>query len=561
MTRWDDLFAPTTEPPRSLAAVPDITVGNAASSYAAAALRREAETVAAAPAGQRNDTLNRAAFRMGRHVGAGSIDTATVRDALTDAARSCGLPQAEIDLVLRDTDNGGLTQGTALPRHPPTPLTPPPAVTVLEVADLTANDNDAFWSARPLLNHVHEFARARRVSPWATLGVTLARVVTATPYFVVLPPIVGGLASLNLFVGLVGNSGAGKGAAEAVAAEAVDVGHLETHTTGSGEGIAHGYMRRTKSGPEWLDDHHAALFSVPEIDTLSALGSRQASTLMPELRRAWSGERLGFAYADPAKRLPVPAHEYRLSLVAGIQPGRAQALLDDADGGTPQRFLWLPAADPDAPDVAPPPPDPHRWRGVDTTPRSRFRSPTGKVVMEVAQVAAATIDQARLDRLRGAGEALDGHGLLCRLKAAAALALLEGRLEVTEDDWDLAGVLHRKSDATRAGVQRALAAASEQRNEARANAEAKRTVIVAEQVEDAAIRRVCKVIVRKLRREGGWTSAADVRRTVTSKDRGLVEEALARLLEVGQVAAEETSRDEAGHGGSGVRYRLSEEAS
>src|SRR5829696_4341629 len=77
-----------------------------------------------------------------------------------------------------------------------------------------------FWSSRPVLGHVRDFARARRASPWAVLGAVLVRVTVAVPPFLALPPLVGGPASLNIYVGLVGPSGAGKGAAEAVARDA-----------------------------------------------------------------------------------------------------------------------------------------------------------------------------------------------------------------------------------------------------------------------------------------------------------------------------------------------------
>lgn len=518
-----------------------------ATSYAAAALRREAEIVATTGHGSRNQTLNKAYFNMGRHVGAGSIDLDTVRNTLAAAARQCGLPDHEIETVLREGSTSAARAGQEVPRHP-TALPDVPAVTVLDLSKEEAGD---FWDARELLSHVHAYSTARRVSPWAVLGVVLTRAVTATPYFVALPPIVGGVASLNLFVGLVGRSGSGKGAAESVAAECFDVGHITTHKTGSGEGIAHGYRKRTKDEVVWLDDAHAVLFSVPEIDTLSALGGRQGATLMPELRSAWSGENLGFGYADPAKRLPVPAHEYRLCLVAGIQPGRAQALLEDADGGTPQRFLWLPAVDPDAPDVPPPCPAPKVWTAPDTRPSSPFRSPShaNRLLMTACREAVDIIDQARLARLRGTGEALDGHGLLTRLKVAAALALTEGRLDITEGDWDLSGVIHRKSDATRAGVQRALEAANAERNEARAFAEAKRSLVVAEQVEDAAIKRVSRRLLRKLK-EAGQTPAGELRKVLASRDRPLFDEAVERLIGAGVVVAEE--------GIHGLRYGLKE---
>jgi hypothetical protein len=91
---------------------------------------------------------------------------------------------------------------------------------------------------------------------------------------------------LNIFVGLVGPSGSGKGAAEAVAADALNVGYIESHNVGSGEGIAHGYKHRVKGELVWNDDHHAVLFSVPEIDSLAAQGDRKGATLMPSCAQA-----------------------------------------------------------------------------------------------------------------------------------------------------------------------------------------------------------------------------------------------------------------------------------
>ena len=38
--------------------------------------------------------------------------------------------------------------------------------------------------------------------------------------------------------------------------------------------------------------------------TKAALKGRQASALFPELRKAWKGESLGFAYADPTGHYP-----------------------------------------------------------------------------------------------------------------------------------------------------------------------------------------------------------------------------------------------------------------
>lgn len=92
--------------------------GAAPHRYAAVALERECEDLAALPPdSRRNSTLNEAAFKMAMHIAAGTIDTDTVRAELTNAARRCGLPQPEIDLVLRD--GGALAAGQQHPRPVP----------------------------------------------------------------------------------------------------------------------------------------------------------------------------------------------------------------------------------------------------------------------------------------------------------------------------------------------------------------------------------------------------------------------------------------------------------
>lgn len=406
--------------------------------------------------------------------------------------------------------------------------------------DLAADGG--FWSARASLARIHQYARARRAAPWATLGVVLARVVAATPPFVVLPALVGGHGSLNLYVAIIGPSGAGKGAAERTAADAVTVGGITTASVGSGEGIAHLYARRTRQGIERHTD--AVLLSVPEIDTLSALGSRQGSTLLPELRRAWSGEALGFSYADPDKRLPIGGHSYRLTLVVGVQPARAGGLLDDADGGTPQRMLWLPATDPAAPDVAPDEPAGLLWERP-PWPHAEFG--TSRVVLSVCQMARAAVDAARLARLRGQPGDLDGHALLAQLKTAAALALLDGRPEVTEEDWQLAGIVAVVSQRTRDQVTATLQHTERERNRRRGEAEGDRAVIAAERIAEADVKRCCANILRKLD-DGEWWPGSKLRRAIAARIRPHVDEAVQLLLDTGQVEAESID-------GGGVRYR------
>lgn len=92
---------------RSVAAA----TSNGHSLYAHAALKGECSVVASAPEGVRNDTLNRAAFKLGTLVGAGELDESEVVAALMD---STGLSEREAATTIRS----GIAAGRAKPRAP-----------------------------------------------------------------------------------------------------------------------------------------------------------------------------------------------------------------------------------------------------------------------------------------------------------------------------------------------------------------------------------------------------------------------------------------------------------
>jgi hypothetical protein len=81
--------------------------------YAAAALEAEIDRVARARVGTRNDTLNRAAFALGRLVSAGMLDAWIVRTELDRAARHAGLGSAESKRTIRS----GMTAGQEITRR------------------------------------------------------------------------------------------------------------------------------------------------------------------------------------------------------------------------------------------------------------------------------------------------------------------------------------------------------------------------------------------------------------------------------------------------------------
>lgn len=424
----------------------------------------------------------------------------------------------------------------------------------LRIVESVPHDHyESFWESRERLGTIRQQARARRVSPWAVLGGVLARIIAATPPQVQLPSLVGGFGSLNLFVNIVGRSGQGKGASQAAASALVEhvggaaFGEL---TVGTGEGLSAAYVERTKDddGHSTVVQHaESALFDIAEVDTLSALANRQGATLISELRKIWSGERLGFQNRDSARTLPVDAHTYRASLIVGVQPNRSGALLNDADGGTPQRFVWLSATDPDAPNVAPHLPHPIRWMMPN---ESVLPTVEGRRVMHVCDTARNIIDFASIARLRGQGDALDGHALLSRLKIAAALALLDERGDVNDEDWELSGVIMAESDRVRQSCQDALRDSAKQENEKRAELRAEASLVAADHTIIAALERCKASILKQVTTE--WISASKVRKNLTPKMREYFDQCIVDLLDIGAI---ESSSDRY-KGQDRMRYRL-----
>jgi hypothetical protein len=444
-------------------------------------------------------------------------------------------------------------------------------------ADVKAAAAEDFWEAEPGLSLVRAWAKARRVGPYSLLGEALLQVMARVPPQVVLPPLGNqsgdaiGAASLNQTVASVAASGLAKGQAHRIARQLVawprSIPDPAYGAVGSGEGIAATYVVCQRS-----DDGHyvmrrlawSALLVATEVDKLAALLSRRQATLSGTLRAAWSGEAIGETNATPDRRRHVAADSYRLGIVVHVQPGRGGSLLDDEEvaAGTPQRLLWLPARDPDIPDTAPATPPRIVWqpprevraavaeieaRGMDDI------GDIGQVLLPVCGQALAEIDRAAVARHRGEVGALDGHALLVREKAAAAIGIFLGHFEVTEEDWQLAGHLMRVSAMTREFVSDMLRAAAEKKNIARGQDEARRALIVSDATQRETLRRAKERILLLLRGCDGWLSRSELRRNMHSSIRDYFAEAIGDLLKCGAVIHRETSP---GHGLTGAEYAI-----
>ena len=357
------------------------------------------------------------------------------------------------------------------------------------------------WSQRGVLDHIHRFARSRSVAPYAVLACVLRRAIACVEPHVKLPAIVGGPASANLFTASTGRSGQGKDAADAAGVEAVtfvdvDGNDLEAvrPSIGSGEGLAR--LFKGHSDESALTRVHLV---VPEVSTLSALASRQGATLASELLKAYMGQALGFTNSSKETTTSISEQSYRLCLGVGVQPENADFFLSREKDGLPQRFLWVPTIDPDAPRNRPSPVEPIRVVIPDFG--------NSQYMIDVPRRAADAILEHRHLVLTGSQnvDPLDGHLMLTQEKVAFGLALLEGRKDISIGDWSIAGELLEISKKTRDGIHTALKDKRQRHNTASALDKADRDALISARLRDDKQERVAKAITGKLTRAGRAT--------------------------------------------------------
>jgi hypothetical protein len=407
--------------------------------------------------------------------------------------------------------------------------------------------DDSLWDRRPELAHIRQTAWASLASPLATLGVVLVEAFQHVSPSVWLPVIGGnkdggGIRSLNYFVLLEGKSSQGKGTATGAARHAVRFGPPALRVNiGSGEGIAKIFKRRSTKGEqgEFQWKTRSAILDIPEIGTLKSLMARPENTLTAELCKAWGGERLGFQNSDEGKTVPVDENEYRLCLIVGAQPGACGPLLNGATIGLPQRFIWLPTVDADVPDEPVDMPD---TMFVDL-PRPMVDN--GPYVIKLPEVIRRESWKLRHQAVTGQlkQDPLDGHAMLTRIKTAVGFALLAGRLDVNDEDWELAGILMAVSTRTRKSIQAELARIDMTVDRRAGERAAQRKIVETKVIERDTLTRVEEKIKRRLAAEHArgveWVGSIASK---MPRDKDEVPKALARMVKAGVVARRPMNR-------------------
>ena len=448
--------------------------------YANAAVENECAALASMPPKSgRNDALNKAAFNLGSLILAGEVEEQYVRDKLLEACNHNGVLAEDGQRKCEQTIDSGLRGANvkvgAREVKPLEDTIKPAAVLDLGPKQADSVDSDEpkqprteeewlahildaeqdFWQSRPSLQLIYDAAMARMVSPWGVLAHCAARALMNVRPCGYLPPLIGGAGSLNSFFCLVATSGGGKSAVSEVGRAVMFGKGCEERQLGSGEGLLEAFIRPAdKETGEPEGRYEALLFTADESDTIGALKGQSGSTLLPTLRTAWAGGTISFGYRGRTTQR-IEGHSYRMCLIMSVQPERAGWLFDDAAGGTPQRFMWFPSTDPrisldKQKDGALPQISLPSWREWEFN----FEIPIPDEAREL-------ILTERVKAARGQRDALDGHALFCREKFAYALTVLDGRTDMSSEDWRLSGIAAEVSARTRSwaqwGVQHGLA--------------------------------------------------------------------------------------------------------
>lgn len=301
-------------------------------------------------------------------------------------------------------------------------------------AETSMNLPEEFWASRAALDHIRTAALARRLSPDAVWEAVKCFYAATIPWNHRLPH----NGTMDYISLVVGSSGAGKSRAKSEAHSLLEgVWGLE-HTTfpvppGSGEGMTEVFLERSKDAASKYALRGVGFYA-DEGKWLLDIASRPGNTTMQAVKQLWSGELTGSVAASADRHRWLEPRAVRATLLISATPDIAAQFLrsDLADEGLPQRISWGWAHYPH-PDARPDHPGPLRvptWR------------PTSEIYqIELDPTLESMIDAQMLARSRSPdGDGHEGHSDYAKLKGAAILAHLDGRMDVNLQDWGLSTV-------------------------------------------------------------------------------------------------------------------------
>jgi hypothetical protein len=397
--------------------------------------------------------------------------------------------------------------------------------------EVGAPSHDDLWEEREVFRHIRDAARSRLVSPYAVLGCVLARVAAFTPPTLVLPPLVGGTAPLSLYIALHGASGDGKSSPVECAASLiphVPAGCRGPLPIGSGEGFIEAFIERTEEKDEnnkikrgFKQVAHGILYELDEGEFLTDVGNRKGSTILPILRSAWSGKEIGQTNASADTKRHLVAKRYSIGLVSLWQDDAGLNLLADSVGGTPQRFVWIPTADRTLTRELIPWPGPLDWEPPTI---NRMGDTWFHQEIPVPPEIVTQVHNHRWDVLQRLVDPnpLDSHRNLNKLKLSGILAVLDGRREITLDDWRIAERIMCISDAVRDTLVERGKTQAVERVRVDAVKQTFKEAILEQSATDRALKNAARAAWKCASSAPDGATRRDISRRIASRDRALV---------------------------------------
>lgn len=407
-----------------------------------------------------------------------------------------------------------------------------------------------FYEQRLWMAACRQMAEAVGGSPAAHLLAYLCRWATLIPPGYSIPPINGAASSFDLLCVIAGTSGSGKTSPMRNAARMLPVQRKDLRMglgIGSGEGIIESfYGKRELEGENGRKTERAKIiagvnFSVSEGLIFSDLAERGGTTHVTRLCDAWSGAPLSTANATQDTFRHIDEDQYRLTLMMGIQADQAHRLItDDATSqGFVGRLLFAWAEEPRV-SPRPAPPDlfvlqpPPEIAIPATAEHPKWYQPT---YLTYPQAIITEIQEASDRRVGKSVPVEEHHHDLMRCKVAGIVALMDGRLTVSADDWAIATTLVDCSRAVRLHLRAIRRWTESDRRHHKAEQAGEFKYVAAKAVERRAVTDYKSKVLTRLRTEGPLPYGTDdgLGKMTSSKRRWMIEQAVNELVAEGSI--------------------------
>ena len=405
---------------------------------------------------------------------------------------------------------------------------------------------DHVWEKRGWLRAIRDRSRGTSDSPDGVLGAALGIYAASVPHNVKISTGIRRPIGFSLLVGLVSKSGRGKSSAWGMACdEFAPMDAAPIYPVPTGEGITEKLMGwETKidpiSGKEIkvkVQARHNAIFHIDEGAALNAGMLRDGASVGAVMRAMFSDQQLGNANADSDRERNIPRGQYTLALIVGYQPSTAMRIVRDTSTGMAQRFLWFsarrqPTTEPGAAEVP-------RFvlPRVTTLPQAVLPGGNAQHLVHVAPDVAALIQRESDERDAAdeddAEDDLDSQRPVVVAKLAGLACLIEGRAQITMDDWMLGCELYAASCA----VRDELIELDEERSAVERQTQAAQ-LGEADQIRKTygvAVVNVAGTIVRRLQKLGRSAAYRELVHAVASKHRVYLRKSIELSIEQGWI--------------------------